>query len=87
MKITVYFDKEEETFLTETEINERKAELAQEMADYPSDCHEVRNVIGNMDIEDLWDAFTPEAKKSIIDKAVETWFSDTDFYVQGDIEV
>lgn len=87
MKVTVYFDKEEETFLTEAEMNERKAELAQEMTDYPNDYHEVGNVIGNMDIEELWEAFTPEAKKSIIDKAVEKWFSDPDFYAQGDIEI
>ena len=87
MKVTVYFDKEDEIFFTEAEMDKRKEELAHEMMEYSRDYREVEVVIDSMTIEELWDAFTPEAKKNIVDRAVKRWFSDTDFYVQGDIEI
>ena len=87
MKVTVYFDKEDEIFLTEAEMDKRKEELAQEMTDYPRDYREVEVIIDGMTIEELWDAFTPEAKKNVIDQAVKRWFSDADYYVEGEIEI
>lgn len=87
MKVTVYFDKEDEIFLTEAQMNERKEELAHEMMEYPRDYDDVTTVIEDMSIEELWEAFTPEAKKNIVNEAVKRWFSDTSYYAQGDIEI
>lgn len=87
MKVKVYFDKEDEVFLTEEQMNERKAELAQEMTDYPRDYDDVSTIIDDMSIEELWEAFTPEAKKNIINEAVKRWFDDTDYYVEGEIDI
>ena len=87
MKVKIWFANEDDEFLTEAQMNERKAELAQEMTDYPMDYDEVATAIKNMGIEELWEAFTPEAKKTIVDQAVKSWFSDSDYYVEGEIEI
>ena len=87
MKVKVWYDKEDEVILTEAQMNERKEELAKEMMKYPRDYDDVTTVIENMSIEELWEAFTPEAKQNIINEAVKQWFSDTDYYVEGEIEI
>lgn len=87
MKVKVYFDKEDEVFLTEEQMNERKKELAEEMTEYPRDYSEVENIVGDMTVEELWENFTPEAKKNIVDQAVKKWFGDTDYYAEGEIDI
>lgn len=87
MKIKVYFEREEGIFLTEEQMNERKKELAEEMMDYPRDYDDITTVMDDMDIEELWEAFTPEAKKNIIDQAVNKWFSDSDYCAEGEIDI
>ena len=87
MKVKIWFNKEEDVFLTEAQMNERKKELAEEMTNYPRDYDEIATAIDNMDLMELWESFTPEAKKAIVDKAVESWYADSDYFCEGEIEI
>ena len=87
MKVKVYYNKDEDYFFSEAEREDMMKDLKSQMDAYPRDYSEIGNIFDRLSIGELWELLSAEAKAKILDEAAEAYYSDTDWYASGEIEV
>ena len=87
MVVKVYYNKDEDYFFSEVEREDMMKDLKSQMDAHPRDYREITDVLEDIPIDELWEFLSAEAKVKILDQAAEAYYSDTDWYASGEIEV
>ena len=87
MTVKVYYDRDNETFLSEKELADFKKQMAEEKKEAGWHDDDIVDIlIDVMDGEELWNLLSEEGKKKIAEQATERYFT-SDTIVEGEIEI